>query len=176
MAHFEKVSRFKELSMALPVRSTKNSAGYDLYVAEEVVIPPYEAHIHSLKNRGVFGKVYTLNEMASLTKETAAKPTLVSTGMKVKLDENQYLELSLRSSTPLKYWLVMANSEGIIDADYYNNPDNEGEIFLQLINLSPYQIKLMVGDCIGQGIIKTYEKVENDCSTEERVGGFGSTK
>jgi dUTP pyrophosphatase len=60
--------------------------------------------------------------------------------LKCALDPNTYLELSVRSSTPLKYWLFMANSVGIIDADYYNNIDNEGEIFFQLINLSPYPI------------------------------------
>lgn len=175
MAHFEIVSRFKDSDLKLPVRSTKNSAGYDLYVAESIVIPPYQEQIHTLKNRGVFSKVYELNEIKSLVSETAAKPTLVSTGVKVQLEDNQYLELSLRSSTPLKYWLIMANSIGIIDADYFNNPDNEGEIFLQLINLSPFAIKLNAGDCIGQGIIKTYNKTDDDNSMQERVGGFGST-
>jgi dUTP pyrophosphatase len=91
------------------------------------------------------------------------------------LDPNTYLELSVRSSTPLKYWLFMANSVGIIDADYYNNIDNEGEIFFQLINLSPYPIKLCKGDIIGQGIIKPYLTTEEDQATGVRTGGFGST-
>jgi dUTP pyrophosphatase len=60
--------------------------------------------------------------------------------MKCKLDPGTYLELSVRSSSPLKYWLMMANSVGIIDADYYNNESNEGEIFFQIYNLSPYNI------------------------------------
>lgn len=63
----------------------------------------------------------------------------------------------------------------IIDADYYNNPDNEGHIFFQLINLSPYDILLHKGDKIGQGIILPYYTVENDAAAGERVGGFGST-
>lgn len=178
MPYFEKVSRFKDLALALPTRSTKNSAGYDLYVAEETVVPPYISQLHSMrvKESGAdMFKMRTLEEMKNFTAETGNRPTLVSTGMKIKLDDNQYLELSPRSSTPLKYWLVMANSEGIIDADYYNNPQNEGEIFLQMINLSPFPIKLKVGDCIGQGIIKTYGKVDDDQSIQERVGGFGST-
>ena len=69
----------------------------------------------------------------------------------------------------------MANSIGIIDADYYNNPDNEGEIFFQMINLSPFPIQLRKGDRIGQGILKTYELVENDNAEGVRQGGFGST-
>jgi dUTP pyrophosphatase len=69
----------------------------------------------------------------------------------------------------------MANSIGIIDADYCNNPDNEGEIFFQMINLSPFPIQLKKGDKIGQGIIKPYEKVRNDNAEGSRQGGFGST-
>ena len=63
----------------------------------------------------------------------------------------------------------------IIDADYYNNPDNEGEIFFQLINLSPYNIILKKGEKIGQGIIKQYLTTEDDAATGDRLGGFGST-
>ena len=120
-------------------------------------------------------RALTLDEMAALTKRTKDKPTLVSTGMKCKLDPGTYLELSVRSSCPLKYWLILANSVGIIDADYYNNPDNEGEIFFQMINLSPYDIQLKKGDIIGQGIIKPYLTTENDSANGQRMGGFGST-
>lgn len=94
-------------------------------------------------------KPMTLEDVAKFTKETKCKPTLVSTGVKCKLDRRQYLELSVRSSTPLKYWLILANGVGIIDRDYYNNSDNEGEIFLQLINLSPFDIQLKKGEKIG---------------------------
>ena len=112
--------------------------------------------------------------MAAITKATGAKPTLVSTGMKCALDPDTYLELSVRSSSPLKYWLVLANGVGI-DADYYNNPDNEGEIFFQMINFTPYPIMLKKGDAIGQGIIKPYLTTEDDAAAGSRVGGFGST-
>ena len=63
----------------------------------------------------------------------------------------------------------------IIDADYYNNPDNEGHIFFQLINLSPFPIQLHKGDKIGQGIIKSYLITEDDSADGLRTGGFGST-
>ena len=96
-------------------------------------------------------------------------------GVKCKLDPGTYLELSLRSSIPLKHWLLLANSVGVIDEDYYNNPDNEGEIFLQLINISPYPIVLRKGDRVGQGIIKPYLTVEGDEAAGIRTGGFGST-
>lgn len=57
-------------------------------------------------------RLYNLEEMANLTKTFNAKPTLVPTGIKCKLEKDKYLELSLRSSSPLKYWLIMANSVG----------------------------------------------------------------
>jgi dUTP pyrophosphatase len=71
--------------------------------------------------------------------------------------------------------LTLANGVGIIDADYYNNPDNEGEIFLQIINWGPSPVIVKKGTKLGQGIIKSYLLTENDNATGERVGGFGST-
>ena len=56
-----------------------------------------------------------------------------------------------------------------------NNPQNEGEIFFQVINLSPVSIRLQPGDIIGQGIIQKYVTVANDQATAKRTGGFGST-
>lgn len=199
MGKFEKVSRFADVDIALPVRKTEGSAGFDFIVAEDVVVPAYTDLMYTLSNYEHFdlynyypedsadfaealkhlaikhNEGLTLDEMAALTKKSKTKPTLVSTGMKCKLDPGTYLELSVRSSCPLKYWLVLANSVGIIDADYYNNPDNEGEIFFQMINLSPFPIKLQKGDAIGQGIIKPYLVTEDDAATGSRVGGFGST-
>ena len=87
--------------------------------------------------------------MAEITKAINYRPTLVSTGVKCKLDPGTFLQLSIRSSTPLKYWIVLGNAVGIIDADYYNNPDNEGEIFLQVYNLSPFHIQIKKGEIIG---------------------------
>lgn len=186
MAKFEKVSKFAEVDINLPVRKTADSAGYDMEVAEDIVIPSSltwqrvlaeeVADVFVNENGHDFViRALTLDEMAALTKRTKAKPTLVSTGMKCQLDPGTYLELSVRSSCPLKYWLILANSVGIIDADYYNNPDNEGEIFFQMINLSPYDIVLHKGDIIGQGIIKPYLTTEDDNASGQRVGGFGST-
>lgn len=173
-AWFEAVSRFAaDEEMLMPRRGTAASAGYDFVVAEDIVIPPYVSLMSEINAPEC--QPVTLAEMAALTKRTGAKPTLVSTGVKCHLPTDMYLELSVRSSTPLKHWLIMANSIGIIDADYCNNPDNEGEIFFQMINLSPFPIQLKKGDKIGQGIIKPYEKVRNDNAEGSRQGGFGST-
>ena len=182
MAKFELVSRFAnrtDIAYALPKRATAHAAGYDLYAAESIIIPPFNKVMQNLMteaDRNPMAPInYSIGQMAALTKSAKAKPTLVSTGMKVKLADDEYLEILPRSSTPLKYWLVLANSAGIIDADYYNNPDNEGEIFLQFINLSPYPIQINVGDFLGQGIIHKFYTTEDDCAGGERQGGFGST-
>lgn len=183
--YFEKVSRFADVDLPLPTRATANSAGYDFVVAEDIVIPPYDFLRTKIqddlfekeRHEDFYGFIdpISLDEMAALTKELKAKIPLVSTGMKCHLEPGQYLELSARSSTPLKHWLIIGNSIGIIDADYCDNPDNEGEIFFQIINLSPFAIQLKRGDKIGQGIIHTYGVTDDDAATGERVGGFGST-
>lgn len=143
MAKFELIKKFQGENDLLPKRKTVESAGYDFIVAKDTIILPYHYHFSNM-SQGVFEKLIakkldekylerpmTLDEVAAITKETLSKPTLVPTGVKVKLDPGTYLELSVRSSCPLKYWLVMANSVGIIDGDYYNNPDNEGHIFFR---------------------------------------------
>ena len=174
MAKFEKVSRFNEIDLPLPVRKTAESAGYDFVVAEDIIIPPYSVLVEKLK---AYSPVITptLDVAAAAIKAANAKVSLVSTGMQCKLDPGTYLELSVRSSCPLKHWLILGNAVGIIDADYYYNPDNEGEIFFQIINLAPFAIQLKRGDAIGQGIIKPYLTTEDDAATGERTGGFGST-
>lgn len=177
MIKFEKVKKFADVDFALPVRKTANSTGYDMVVAEDIIIPSMFTLWEDATAKLLSPRYVTVNleEMAAYTKTEKVKPTLVSTGVKCYLEEGYYLELSVRSSTPLKYWLVMANSVGIIDADYADNPDNEGEIFFQIINLSPFTITLKKGDIIGQGIIKKYETTDDDCASGERKGGFGST-
>ena len=168
---FEQVSKYPDA--VLPVRKTAKSAGYDFTVAEDIVIPSYDKLMYNFPS--LEPNPLSLDEMGRLTKEFKIKPTLVPTGIKCELDSNTYLELSVRSSCPLKYWLILANGVGVIDADYYNNPDNEGHIYFQVINLSPYDIQLRKGDVIGQGIIKYYLTTDDDNASGERLGGFGST-
>lgn len=176
---FEVISKYTDAGLSLPVRKTKASAGYDFQVAEDTLIPSYFKLVDKIMNAThetchTAGS-FTLSEMAQLTKDFRAKPTLVPTGIKCEVPTDMYLELSVRSSCPLKHWLILANGVGIIDADYYNNPDNEGHIFFQIINLSPFDIILKKGDAIGQGIFKKYYLTDDDTVTALRQGGFGST-
>ena len=71
--------------------------------------------------------------------------------------------------------IMIANTVGLIDNDYYGNENNDGNIGFRLLNLgkTPYEIK--VGDRIGQGIFIKYGTVKNDNTISKRSGGFGST-
>lgn len=170
-AKFELISN-ASVGACLPVRKTAQSAGYDFVVSKKTIVPSYACKVMGMSSNP---DIFTLEEAAKKIKNKDLGPVLVPTEVKCKLDPGTYLELSVRSSTPLKSLLVLANSVGIIDADYYNNPDNEGHIYFQVLNLSPFDIVLSPGDRIGQGIIKKYELTEDDIAEGERVGGFGST-
>lgn len=177
---FEIVSKYADAGLSLPERKTRASAGYDFQVAADTIIPSYldlfnELAAAKITSEFCDDEFLTLEQAAALTKYARCKPTLVPTGIKCEVPEDMYLELSVRSSCPLKHWLILANGVGIIDADYYNNPDNEGHIFFQIINLSPFDIMLKKGDTIGQGILKKYHVTDDDAADGFRAGGFGST-
>lgn len=206
MFKFEKVKRFENVEIAKPIRKTNSSACYDMVAAEDTVIMPMsrltqdlgaivasqkitpetQETVNKLVEQGK-GNVAqemidviatcTIDEVSALTKQTGFKPTLIPTGYKAYMEEGYSLDLYIRSSSPLKYWLMLANSTGIIDADYVDNPDNEGEIFFQVINLLPFPIKIRKGEIIGQAKFVKYQVTDDDDKQEkqERLGGFGST-
>ena len=102
---------------------------------------------------------------------------LIPTFMKAQLDCDKVLEMYPRSSYGIKKGLMLANTVGIIDADYYNNPDNEGHIMICLRNMGDTFVQLEKGDKFCQGIIKQFFLVEGDeyGVGEDRAGGIGST-
>lgn len=100
---------------------------------------------------------------------------IVTTGVKAYMKEDEVLELYNRSSNGRK-GLIIPNSVGIIDGDYYNNPENEGEIAFLFQNTTDEVFKIKKGERIGQGIFKKFLTIDNEEEiTEERTGGFGST-
>jgi dUTP pyrophosphatase len=100
---------------------------------------------------------------------------LVPTGVKVYMQPNEYLGLHIRSGTAIKEKLTLINNCGIVDADYADNPDNEGHIMFPIMNLGNSKVVIDKGQRIGQGIFYTYYKTDNDVADGERCGGFGST-
>ena len=165
---FEIVSRLEGKDIKLPERSTKGSAGYDFFAYEDVVIPSSTVpDLFSLSRDLITGE-QRLNM-------GRVKPTLVKTGIKAYMQDDEVLELYNRSSNPKKLGLIMANSVGVIDKDYYGNSDNDGEICFAFFNIFPIPVQIKKGEKIGQGIFKNYLIADDDNACGERTGGFGST-
>ena len=100
----------------------------------------------------------------------------VPTGIKVCMEEDDVLFLIDRSSMGFKYNVRMCNQVGVIDADYYNNNDNEGHMWIKIQNEGDKDYIVKKGDAMIQGIFIKYLKVDNEEIIEnERIGGIGST-
>lgn len=142
MRGFEKVSYMSE--GIIPIRGTKNSAGYDISSIEDVVIKPGEVKV-------------------------------LKTGIKAYMNHDEVLELYVRSSIGIKKSLMLANTVGIIDSDYYNNSDNEGHIMIAIYNYGNSDTNIVKGERIAQGIFKQYLTTSDDTVITTREGGIGST-
>ena len=145
---FEVAKGFEDKSINLPIRKTKYSAGYDIEAAEDVVIPSFKKGMN---------------------------PVLVKTGLKAYMQDDEMLLLYNRSSNPKKKGLILANSVGVVDKDYYGNIDNDGHIMFAFYNIKDEDITIKKGDAIGQAIFQKYLVTDNDVAEGERAGGFGST-
>ena len=104
------------------------------------------------------------------------KSVTIPTGIKVKMESDEVLQLYPRSSLGFKYGLRLMNTVGIIDSDYYNNLKNEGHILIKIYNSSDEIIRLNRGDKFAQGIFYKFLHTTNEEEiTTTRDGGFGST-
>lgn len=105
------------------------------------------------------------------------KLQLVPTGVKAYMQAGEWLGMHIRSSMAVKKHLMLVNNVGIIDADYYNNEDNEGHIMLALLNMGQEKVVLPKGERVAQGIFYTYLTADGDekIAKSVRGGGFGST-
>ena len=98
------------------------------------------------------------------------------TGIKAYMMDDEVLKLYPRSSLPRRYHLTIPNNVGIIDKDYYSNPDNDGEILIQLYNFGKETVVLKKGERVAQGIFQHYlVSPKEEKVTTKRNGGFGST-
>jgi dUTP pyrophosphatase len=101
---------------------------------------------------------------------------LIPTGLKVRMPKTEALFVFPRSSLAIKKGLMMSNSVGVIDADYYNNTDNEGHIMIPLMNIKSVPVTLLKGERVAQGIFLQYQQTEDDLPIQSsRMGGFGSS-
>ena len=105
----------------------------------------------------------------------AGEGITIPTGLKVKLPDGYFLILVPRSSLGMNYGISLANTVGIIDADYYNNHSNEGHIMVRLVNNGSKTCVIPRDKAICQGIILQYETIRSDRTNATRTGGIGST-
>ena len=157
MREFEKIS-FKQFCKDVkkdrelynkyktPERDSISSAGYDIALLEDIELKPNE----TIK---------------------------IPTGIKAYFENDEVLILVVRSSMGFKFNVRLVNQIGIVDADYYNNKDNEGHIFIKITNDSNENktVELNAGQGFAQGIFMPFGLVEDDDTTDQRNGGFGST-
>lgn len=100
---------------------------------------------------------------------------VVPTGLKAYMQNDEYLGIHIRSGLSFKHSLSLINDEGIIDADYHNNLDNEGHIQIGIINHSSESFTIKKSERVAQAIFKKYLKADEDNAGGKREGGMGST-
>ena len=134
----------------LPIKATIHSAGVDFIASADIRIPAFRFK---------------------------GEATLVPTGVKAFMQNDEYLQIFARSSIPVNLGLIMSNGVGIVDADYYNNPKNEGHIMIEFNNLTNEHIVIEKGTRIAQGIFNKVLPVTHGVriKNDTRNGGFGST-
>jgi len=101
----------------------------------------------------------------------------VPTGVKAYMQADEVLCIHIRSSMAAKRSLVLMNTVGVVDADYYNSPESEGQIFVALYNRGTAPVNIAKGERIAQAVFQKYLTVDGDNAGEgaKRQGGWGST-
>lgn len=119
----------------LPTRDSSATAGYDIYLLEDLVIQP--------------------NEVKK-----------IPTGIKSYFEKDEVLLLIVRSHMGFKYNVRLCNQVGVIDADHYNNLDNEGHIWIKIQNEGNETVTISRGEAIVQGIFLKYLITDSDNNIE----------
>lgn len=162
---FEICKGFEDKDITLPIRKTKSSVGYDIEAAEDTVIPTIWKTVFANISKFLKGE----KEFETF------KPTLVKTGIKSYFNEDEALFLATKSSYPGKKGLLLANSIGVIESDYYGNQDNDGHIMFAYYNLFPVDVTIKKHEAAGQAFFQKFLITDDDNATGLRTGGFGST-
>lgn len=179
MRQFEKCNKYGTEDIKLPTRATFGSAGYDFYAREDIKIPSFFKQLLSswkYKDKNLNNDKKTPpNKFVNVLNNINSKiePTIVGTGIKAKMENDDVLLIINRSSGALKRKLLLSNGIGVIDKDYY---DTDNEIGFMFWNFSPFSYTIKKGDKIGQGIFTKILRTDDDkVENIERTGGYGST-
>lgn len=96
------------------------------------------------------------------------------TGIRARIREGWVLMLFPRSGLGFKHRLMLNNTVGVVDADYFG-ARNEGHIFVKLHHGGDLPLRVEQGEAFAQGIFLPFGITEDDSASGVRVGGFGST-
>lgn len=146
MRKFEVAKGFEDRGVVLPQRKTAKSAGYDI-----IALTDEDVFVHP------------------------GMSVNLETGVKACMEDDEVMLLFIRSSLGIKQGLTLSNSCAVIDADYYNNPDNDGHFILSIINTSNAVQCIPARSRVAQAVFVKYLTVDDDNATGERIGGIGST-
>ena len=104
--------KHKDVEIQLPKRGSKGSAGYDICTPVDIVIPPY----------GI--------------------SDAIQTDIKAYMPDDEVLLIVPRSSIGFKKGLMLINTIAVIDSDFYESPESDGNIGFKLKNLTDKEKEL----------------------------------
>ena len=146
MRKFEVAKGFEDRGVIIPQRKTAKSAGYDI-----VALADEDVYL------------------------SPGQSVNLATGLKACMEDDEVMLLFIRSSLGINKGITLSNSCAVIDADYYNNPDNDGHFILSVVNTSNAVQYIPARSRVAQAIFVKYLTVDDDNATGERIGGIGST-
>lgn len=142
-----------------------------LHIADKVLFARPVTLPHRADDRSAGYDFYVQADVMILP----AHKQLIFTDVKAYMQEDEVLEIYIRSSLAIKQGLMLSNNVGIIDASYYENEGNDGNIGISIVNTGGTAVTLKAGDRIAQGIFRKYLVTDNDSASGDRTGGFGSS-
>lgn len=172
IARFEKVS-FDEYKKVRKLGFSTNNLDPTLFVSKSSLLKEYESiQLPKRSTLGSAGYDFKLPFEFIILPHSSL---FIYTGIKCSLSNGYVLMLYPRSSLGFKYKLSLDNTVGIIDSDYYNNPDNEGHIIVKMTNHSDNTLPIKSNQSYVQGLIQKYYITNDDYVEIVRNSGIGST-
>nr|MBR4280612.1 dUTP diphosphatase [Clostridia bacterium] len=97
----------------------------------------------------------------------------IPTGIRCEMQPGWVLMLFPRSGLGFKHQVRLANTVGVIDADYFHAA-NEGHIMVRIV-CGPNPLTITKGERFCQGVFLPHGLAEEETVLSDRTGGFGST-
>lgn len=143
---------------------------YNILEMHQVDYPKHQLPKRGSKNSAGYDFFSPINEI--IPAHGTAK---IPTGIKAYMQQDEVLMIYPRSSIGFKTNIRLSNTTGVIDSDYYNNPDNEGHMWIKFYNPTDEDYHIFIGDKIAQGIFTKFLVTDDDNADQDRTGGLGST-